>query len=117
MNDFRASYPEVPFILPNAPAPMITGSGDPADYNQVFADFVAADPHMYLLDLDYAFGKVLAGKVTYNGEVLGAMDVLVDPVHLNHLGHLLVAELILLKLNEIFPGFGIAPYGELIIAD
>lgn len=115
MAQLNAAAPDAPFFVANIPEAMMLDQSDPPAYNAAIADAVSYYPKYHLLDVDARFKDLTAGLVSYDGVTLTPIDILVDPVHINDLGHQLVADLFILLLNEHYPELHLETYGDLAI--
>ncbi|MDP8254244.1 MAG: hypothetical protein P9M14_00705 [Candidatus Alcyoniella australis] len=92
---------------------MINYDGDKQAVNRTIAEEVAAYPAYHLVDLDWYYAQVLLGKVRYNGEPVYIWQIMTDVRHINERGHQLVADVMVLEINEIFPNIQLPTSAEL----
>jgi hypothetical protein len=120
--DLVKAAPQVSFFGATVPK-QLAGTPQPASYNSIIRAHVETLDQVSacagctgtVLDIDGLYQAVLAGAVTYDGKPMTLEDTLYDGLHLNPLGHRIVADAFIAKINERHD-FDIPPYGELVIA-
>jgi len=106
------------FIGANIPKVMMLDyTGDKNEILQIIYDEMTARPYAIMIDLNYYMEKLIAGKVYYNGEKLSVLDILIDQVHVNELGHQVLADLFIQTIDAIWPELQIPTWGTIEIMD
>lgn len=106
------------FIGANIPkVMMLEYTGDKDEILEIIADEMGKYQYTVTIDLNYYMEKLLAGKVYYNGELIGPLDILKDQLHVNELGHQLLADIIIGVINEIWPELQIETWGTIEIKE
>lgn len=106
------------FIGANIPKVMMLDYTDDKDVIlQIIYEEMSEYQYTVMLDLNYYMEKLLAGKVYYNGEILTPFDILKDEVHVNELGHQLLADILIGVINEVWPEFQFATWGTIEIEE
>jgi len=106
------------FIGANIPKAMLFDyTGDQDAILQVIYEEFEERPYAVMVDLDYYMTQLIAGNVYYNGQKLGPFDILKDLLHVNELGHQLLADIWIGVINEIWPNLDIPTWGEIEIQE
>jgi len=108
--------PDAPFFSANIPQlMMLSYTGDKQEINDIIAYELSLYDDYFMLDIDYYMNKLVAGDVTYDGDVIGPFDILNDLVHINEFGHQIVADMYITQLNEVYPNLDLPTYGEIVV--
>ncbi|MGH1344754.1 MAG: SGNH/GDSL hydrolase family protein [Nannocystales bacterium] len=114
----EASAPGAPVLFANVPDLLNGGlCPEPQTHNAAIAAAMDEDAGHFVIDLDSAFTALFAGQLSYDGEFPGPSDVVPDGIHLSELGHRMVADVFIARLNALYPGLELPTYGELVIND
>ena len=111
---------DVTFIGANVPEQLMgeTGfTGDTAQILQITAEEMARYPNAVMIDLDYYLDRLSQGQVTYDGEVLEKEEIFNDQVHVNDLGHQLLADLVIQEINARWPVLQVPQHADIEILD
>ncbi len=113
----EASAPGAPVLFANVPDLLNGGlCPEPQTHNTTIAAAMDEDAGHFVVDLDSAFTALVAGQLSYDGENPGPSDVVPDGIHLSELGHRMVADLFIARLNALYPGLELPTYGELVFS-
>jgi hypothetical protein len=111
--------PDVWFVGGNVPKALmlVAGySGDRDEAMQIIQEEIDARPRAVMCDFNYFMENLMQGKVYYDGRKVRFFDVIrLDFLHATLFGHQLIADIMIAKMNEIWPNMKIETYGNLEI--